>query len=268
MLNLFSAILARPSRSSATSGLTLVPTLRVRGASRLIGIALGHLFATRPRSIVALPRCVTTQLAVLARLLVGLLAALVALVGLLPMRRLVLPLNACRLLSGTRILILLAPPLSFFMAGLHRLLSPTTRAVSRCSGAASSLAPRAPRWQLTATSSSRVKRLPKRLVGATPRLRVLVAPSPGPLLLAAIRVRVRVRVALTMKSSVRGRAVLTLLRSRWMKMARTMLTMARTLLGIAMGQTRPLGAASSGRDFEYRTWTCRLKRSRDCGLCT
>ena len=172
LLSLFSAILALSSRSSATSSLVLVPTLRVRGASRLIGIALEHLFATRPHSIVTLPHCVTTRLTVLAQLLVRLLATLVALASLLPMWRLVLPLNTCCLLSGTCISILLAPPLSFFMAGLHHPLSPTMRAMSRCSGAASSLAPRAPHWQLTATSFSRVKRLLKCLVDATPCLPV------------------------------------------------------------------------------------------------
>ena len=130
MLNLFSVILARPSRSSATSGLVPVPTLRVRGASRLIGIALRLLFATRLHSIVALLRCVTTQLAVLAWLLVGLLTALVTHAGLLPMQRLGLPLNACRLLSGTRISILLAPPLSFSMVVLRHPPSSTMRAVS------------------------------------------------------------------------------------------------------------------------------------------
>ena len=131
LLTLFSVILALSSRSSATSGLTLVPILRVRGASKLIGIALGLLFTTRPHSIVALLRCVTTLLMVLAWLLVGLLAALIARAGLLPMRRLGLPLNACCPLSGTHSSILLAPPLSFSMAVLHHPPSSTMRAVSR-----------------------------------------------------------------------------------------------------------------------------------------
>ena len=69
------------------------------------------------------------RLAVLARLLVGLLAALVTHAGLLPMQRLGLPLNACRPLSGTRSSILLAPPLSFSMAVLHHPPSSTMRAV-------------------------------------------------------------------------------------------------------------------------------------------
>ena len=124
MLNLFSAILAQPSRSSATSGLALVPTLRVCSASRLIGIALRHLFTTRPHLIVALPHCVTTRLVVLAQLLIRLLTILIACTGLLPMRRLGLPLNACRPLSGMCNSILLAPPLSFSMVVLCHPPSP------------------------------------------------------------------------------------------------------------------------------------------------
>ena len=59
----------------------LVPILRVHGASRWTRIVLGCPFATRPRSIVALPHCVMTRLVVLAPLLVGLLTILVAHAG-------------------------------------------------------------------------------------------------------------------------------------------------------------------------------------------